>query len=254
MPQPRTYRTEAVVLRQTPLGEADRILTLCAPDIGKIRAVAKGVRRTKSRLGGNLELLNRVSVSVSVGRNLDIVNEAYAIATFSRFRSDLPRVSRALYIAELMDNFLIEGSAARPAYGLLLNALRWLETTPNLDLLLRWFEMRLLDCAGYMPELTDCVECRVPLQPADHTFACDSGGVLCPECRVSSDGALIPAPLNVMKTLRFLQRQPQFAAVEPLAVSRGALAAAERLMRTYIRHIVEREIKSAHFVSLTLAN
>ena len=105
-----------------------------------------------------------------------------------------------------------------------------------------------------MPELTDCVECRVPLQPADHTFACDSGGVVCSDCRVSSDGALIPAPLNVMKTLRFLQRQPQFAAVEPLAVSRGALAAAERLMRTYIRHIVEREIKSAHFVSLTLAN
>ena len=69
----RVYRTEGVVIRQMPLGEADRILTLCSPDMGKVRAVAKGVRRTRSRLGGHLELLNRVSVSVAIGRNLDTI-------------------------------------------------------------------------------------------------------------------------------------------------------------------------------------
>ena len=83
----RVYRTEGVVIRQMPLGEADRILTLCSPDMGKVRAVAKGVRRTRSRLGGHLELLNRVSVSVAIGRNLDTISEASAISTFSGIRS-----------------------------------------------------------------------------------------------------------------------------------------------------------------------
>lgn len=254
MAQPRVHHTEAVVLKQMPLGEADRILTLCAPDIGKVRAIAKGVRRTKSRLGGNLELLNRVSVSIAFGRNLDIINEASAIATYSRFRSDLRRVSRGMYIAELMDGFSEEGNAGGAAYGLLLNTLCLLETTPSLDLLLRWFEMRLLDCSGYMPELTHCVECREWLAPRDHTFACESGGVLCPACRAASEGRLLPASISVMKLLRFLQRETRFAAVEPLTASPGALAATERLMRAYIQHIVEREIKSAYFVGLTLRN
>ena len=246
----RTYRTEAVVIRQTPLGEADRILTLCSPDMGKVRAVAKGIRRAKSRLGGHLELLNRASVSVAIGRNLDTINEASAISTFGGIRHDLRRVSRALYIAELVDNFSMEGYGNHAMYGLLLGALLRLERANNLDLLTRWFEMRLLECCGYMPELVHCVECREWLEPDDHLFACDSGGALCPNCRASSDGALLPLPLNTMKTLRFIQRETQFDKVETLNVAAHIRKDMERLMRNYIRHIAEREVKSAEFVSI----
>ena len=114
----RVYRTEGVVIRQMPLGEADRILTLCSPDMGKVRAVAKGVRRTRSRLGGHLELLNRASVSVAIGRNLDTISEASAISTFSGIRTDLRRISRAMYVAELVDCFSMEGNGNQAIYHL----------------------------------------------------------------------------------------------------------------------------------------
>ena len=247
----RTYRTEGVVIRQMPLGEADRILTLCSPDMGKVRAVAKGVRRTKSRLGGHLELLNRASVSVAIGRNLDTISEASAISTFGGIRGDLSRVSRAMYIAEVVDSFSMEGNGNRAIYHLLLSTLLWLERAANLDLLMRWFEIRLLECSGYMPELVHCVECREWLEPTDHLFACDAGGVLCPNCRTASSGALLPLPLNTMKTLRFVQREAKFDKVESLNVPANILKDMERLMRTYIRHVAERDVRSAEFVSLT---
>ena len=247
----RTYRTEGVVIRQMPLGEADRILTLCSPDMGKVRAVAKGVRRTKSRLGGHLELLNRASVSVAIGRDLDTISEAYAISTFGGIRGDLQRVSRGLYVAELVDCFSFEGNGNQALYSLLLGTMHTLESCDSLDMLMRWFEMRLLECSGYMPELVHCVECRNWLEPADHLFACESGGALCPDCRAASGGALLPLPLNTMKTLRFIQREVSFDKLEALSVPSRILNDMERLMRTYIRHIVEREVRSAEFVSIT---
>lgn len=247
----RTYRTEGVVIGQMPLGEADRILTLCSPDMGKVRAVAKGVRRTKSKLGGHLELLNRASVSVAIGRNLDTITEAYAISTFGDIRGDLKRVSRGLYIAELVDCFSFEGNGSQAMYSLLLGALHRLERGANLDMLVRWFEMRLLECSGYMPELVHCVECRAWLEPGDHLFACESGGALCPNCRVSSESALLPLPMNTMKTLRFVQREASFDMLENLNVAPNILKDMERLMWAYMRHIVEREVRSAEFVSLT---
>ena len=250
----RTYRTEGVVIRQMPLGEADRILTLCTPDMGKVRAVAKGVRRAKSRLGGHLELLSRASVSVAIGRNLDTITEAYAITTFGGIRGDLKRVSRGLYFAELVDCFSFEGNGNHAMYSLLLGALHRLERGDNLDMLMRWFEIRLLEFSGYMPELVHCVECRSRLQPGNHLFACDSGGALCPNCRTGTGGALLPLPLNTMKTLRFVQRERQFDKVECLNVPPHIRKDLERLMRSYIRHIVEREVRSADFVSLAGAN
>ncbi len=251
MNRSRIYRTEGVVIRQIPLGEADRILTLCSPDLGKVRAVAKGVRRTKSRLGGHLELLNRVSVSVAFGRDLDTISEASAISAFGGIREDLRRVSRAMYAAELVDCFSMEGNGNQAVYTLLLGTLMKLERAVNLDILIRWFEMRLLECSGYMPELVHCVECRSWLEPDDHLFACESGGALCPKCRVASDGGLLPLPLNTMKTLRFIQREKQYNRLDGLRVTERIGRDMERLMRTYIRHIAEREVKSAEFVNLT---
>ena len=116
---------------------------------------------------------------------------------------------------------------------------------------MRWFEMRLLESSGYMPELVHCVECREWLEPADHLFVCDAGGVLCPNCRSASSGPLLPLPLNTMKTLRYIQRELQFDNVETLKVSEQILKDMERLMRSYIRHIAEREVRSAEFMSLT---
>ena len=249
MSRPRTYKTEAVVLKQTPLGEADRILSLYTPDVGKIRAVAKGVRRTKSKLGGHLELLNHVSVALSQGRNLDVVTEAEAIRVFQELREDLWALSRALYVAELVEDFSAERSPNHAVYRLLLDTLGWLEGSPGYDLLLRYFEMQLLDHSGFRPEFFSCVECRSTLDPADHLFDSAKGGILCPHCRGGSGQPLIPVSLNGMKVLRFLQRRRRYDEVSELRLSPGLQAEVEALLRTYIRFLAERELKSTDFMS-----
>lgn len=250
MPRPRNYKTEAVVLRQMSLGEADRILTLYTPDMGKLRTVAKGIRRAKSRLSGHLELLNCVSISLSQGRNLDVITEVQAIQSFRGFRDDLQLLSRALYVAELVDRFSIERSPNYEVYRLLLETLTWLEQAGQSDLLLRHFEMRLLEYSGYKPELHACVECRSKLEPGDHYFSSAVGGVLCPACRVKSDDAMIPVTLNAMKVLRFLQRDADYAGASKLNVPSKLQAEIERLLHAYVRFLVERELKSAEFMSL----
>ncbi len=99
MPKPRTYQTEAIVIRKIKLGEADRILTLYTPQLGKIRAVAKGVRRPRSKLAGHLELLTHSLVSLARGRNLDTIIGSQTINSFLLLKSDLELGAYALYRA-----------------------------------------------------------------------------------------------------------------------------------------------------------
>ena len=250
MARPRIYKTEAVVLKQTPVGEADRILTFCTPEMGKVRAVARGIRRTRSRMGGHLEILNRVSMSLARGRNLDVVTEAQVIQVYRGLSDDLGLLSKGLYIAELVDGFLVEHSHSHAVYALLTEVLTWLERGVQPALLLRYAEMRLLDRSGFRPELHQCVECRETLEPGDHVFSCSLGGVLCPRCRLNSDDVLITVSLNAMKVLRFIQRQESYDQVSGLRVSPWILSELERLLRSYIRFLVERELKTAEFVHL----
>ena len=249
-PRHRSYKTEAIVLRQTSLGEADRILTLFTVDSGKLRAVARGVRRPGSRLGGHLELLNRVSVSLALGRGLDVVGEAQALQSYPRLRDDLERLSMAIYMAEMIDLFSPERSAAHAVYRLLADALDRLQETPAPGLLLRHFEMRLLELSGYGPEFQSCVECRADLQPREHRFSCALGGVLCPGCRDTSGTHALLVSVGSMRLLRLLQRERSPSRLMELEIPPGLIGETERTLRTYIRFIAERELKSAEFMSL----
>ncbi len=249
-PRHRSYKTEAIVLRQTPLGEADRILTLFTTDIGKLRAVAKGVRRPGSRLGGHLELLNRVSVSLGQGRQLDVVGEVQTLQTYPRLRADLERLSMAIYMAEVIDLFSPERAVGYTVYRLFADTLDRLQQTPNAGLLVRYFEMRLLELSGYGPEFQSCVECRTELQPREHRFSCALGGVLCPGCRDTSNTPAVLISVGSMRVLRLLQRERSPSRLLEMEIPRGLAGETERTLRTYIRFIAERELKSAEFMSL----
>jgi DNA repair protein RecO (recombination protein O) len=249
MARPRTYKTHGVVLRYTPLMEADRIVTLYTPDVGKLRAVARGVRRTRSRLGGHLEPLTHVSVSLAEGRGLDTITGVDTIRSFRPIKEDLHLVSKAVYLAELVDSFSVEQSPNEAAFELLISALGGLQTAENPAYLMRYFEARLLLGSGFGPELRQCVECRATLEPGDHVFSCSKGGILCPQCRVLSGDALVSLSLNAVKVLRFFQRQ-SYARAAKLTLAPALLEELERLLATYIRHVLERVPNSTEFMSL----
>ena len=108
MPRPRVYKTEAIVLRHDPLGDTDKILTLYTPYLGKLRAVAKGVRRPTSKLAGHVEPLTRSAMMIARGRNLDIVTQSHTIDSFVSLRDDLVRTTQAIYSTELLELFTVE--------------------------------------------------------------------------------------------------------------------------------------------------
>jgi DNA repair protein RecO (recombination protein O) len=246
MPRPRVYRTEAIVLKTTPLGEADSLVILYTPGLGKLRAVAKGVRRPTSRLVGHLEPLTCVELALARGQNLDIITQAQVLESFGPLKAHLTGASQGIYIAELVDGFGTEGSANPPLYSLLLDTLRFLSHSPGVELALRYFELKLLQLSGFMPELHRCVECRREPPPGQHRFSPDTGGVLCTSC--SPPGCLIlPLTLQAIKVLRFL-RGAQLGGVARLRVSPTLGEELRSLLRATIRYWLEREVRSAAFL------
>ncbi len=248
----RLYRVQAIILKRTDVGEADRLLTLLTPDRGKLRAVAKGARKPSSRKTGHVELFNHASLLIAVGRDLDIVTQADTLEAFMPLRSNLDRLGYAYYFAELVDRFSEEESENRPVYDLTLRALHWLETTPHLPRTARYFELHLLDALGYRPQLYRCVNCGAELQPEENFFTPEGGGILDARCRDSHRDARAVS-LNALKVLRFLQNR-EYAEVEQLRLTPQAESEVEDLLHEYLTHLLEKSLKSVAFLNTLRLN
>jgi len=243
MSKPRNYQTEAVIIKKIKLGEADRILTLYTPHLGKIQAVARGVRRPRSKLAGHLELLTHSLVSLARGRNLDTITGSQTINSFLPLKSDLQLTSYGLYATELIDQFTAEHIENYPLFQLLLETLHCLSLGDNNELTLRYFELHLLNEVGYRPQLQQCVSCRQVLEPTTNFFCPSAGGVLCPSC-CQSQPLTHPISVNALKVLRFLQSSDYNTAVK-LKMDPELSHQLEMVMRDYLKYLLEREVKSA---------
>jgi DNA repair protein RecO (recombination protein O) len=256
-----SYQTEAIIIKKTKLGEADRILTLYTPDLGKIQAVAKGVRRPKSKLSGHLELLTHSALLLTKGRNLDTIIGSQAIDSFVPLKSNLELCAYALYATELVHQFGVERQENRPLFRLFLELMQELgksepvsdgpderDYRATADGLLRYFELHLLHTAGYRPQLQLCVACRQPLPATGAYFSVASGGVVCPKCRPSQSYAF-PLSSGSLETLRRIQDGDWLAArrLGPDARTRREM---ELLLRTYLRYLLERDIRSAAWLDM----
>ncbi len=244
MSQPRNYQTEAVVIRKTKLKEADRILTLYTPNLGKIQAVAKGVRRPRSKLAGHLELLTHSKISLARGRgHLDVITGSQTINGFLPLKENLEMTSQALYACELIEQFTADHIENLPLFRLLTDTLHRLSLGEKNELVLRYYELHLLAAVGYRPQLRLCLTCHQPLKPVTNKFSPHAGGVLCPDC--GSEGeASMPLSVNALKVLRFLQKY-DYQTSSRLKIDPGLSRKLEMVMRAYISHLLEREVKSA---------
>lgn len=174
------YRDEGVVLRTYKLGEADRIVVIFARGRGKIRAVAKGVRRTRSKFGSRLEPGSMVQLQLYEGRNLDIVTQAERLVALDHLRSDLDRYGRAAVLLEVIEASTEEGEANPAVYKLLTGALRELDRSGN-PLVLPSFVARFLVLEGVQPLVDACVHCGATEDLV--TIEIHQGGVSCARCR-----------------------------------------------------------------------
>jgi DNA repair protein RecO (recombination protein O) len=243
MPEPRSYQIEAIVIKKTRLGEADRILTMYTPDRGKVQAVARGVRKPGSKMAGHLELLTCSKVWLARGRNLPTITASQTINGFMPLKSDLVLGSLALYATELVNQFTADQDKNLPLFDLLLGTLEQLCQTGNRELVLRYFELRLLEYVGYRPELIKCVSCQRDLVPAVNTFSPGTGGMLCPACS-SSQPFGYPLSVNAQKVMRLMQTS-DYATMLRLRVNAELNLELKQALAGYIRYLLEHEVKSA---------
>ena len=182
------YRDTAVVLRNYKLGESDRIIVMMTAEHGKIRAVAKGVRKTRSKFGARLEPLSHIDVQLYKGRNLDIVNQVELITSTARLRGDLDRLTQGISMLEAVDQISQDREPAQYLYKMLVGALEQLALHSS-PIVLAAFYWKLLAAEGVSPQILRCVDC----QRDDELVAFDmlQGGAQCRACRT---GVGITAP------------------------------------------------------------
>ena len=242
----RVYRTEAIVLRRSDFGEADRLLTVLTPDRGKLKLIAKGARKPISRKSGHVELFSHSHFLVAVGRELDIITQAEMVEPFLSLREDLLRTTYAYYIAELADAFTAERDENRSLFDLLKDALGWLCVAGDLALAARYYELHLLGLVGYQPQLFVCGGCKKQLEPETSYLSATDGSVFCRKCGYGRVGTM-ELSVNALKVLRFLQTR-DWDTCRLLRLSLPSHAEVERTMNHYITYHLERRLKSVDFI------
>jgi DNA repair protein RecO (recombination protein O) len=232
------YRDHGIVLRTYRLGEADRIVVLLTPQHGKVRAVAKGVRKTRSKFGSRLEPTSHIAAQFYEGRGeLHIVTQAESVDHFRAIREDLDRIARASAMLEAAEQMSLEGQSNVRLYQMLLGALRAL-AGHNGPLVVPAFFWKLLVLEGYGPVVDACVACSG--QGADHplvAFDFESGGTLCASCR---RGRAVSAPaVDLMQQI--LGGRLAAALNEPVS---PATHEVEHLATEALEHHLERRLRS----------
>ncbi len=230
-------------MRRTESGEADRIVTLFTMEYGKIRAVAKGVRKPKSKLAGLVEMFTHCSLQISRGKGLDIISQGESVHTFLPLKTDLKRSSCAFYAVELVNRFTAEHQENARLFELLQTKLLELCESASTDILLRHFEVTLLHLVGYQPNLYRCVACNSLLQPRTNAFSPSGGGILCPPC-AGTEQVARPISVNAIKVLRLLQSGDHALAYR-LNIENKLGTELEQVLRSYIEYLLERRVQSA---------
>ena len=246
MALPRQFRRQGLVLHSKPLGEADLMVTVLTSDEGKVRAVARGARKTTSKLVGHLEPLTQVEVLLSKGNEFSYVSQAQVLENFGFLKTDLGGVTRGLYLAELASWYAVEEAPGASIYNLLLEALRLLPDCRNPDAVLRCFEIQLLKVSGFMPELYDCVECGEELPPRAHQFSPEAGGVVCNQCR-PANVVLRPLSVDALKVLRFLSNAT-LAESDRLKLEDAVADEVSKLLSVLLSYWPDHEIRSRRFM------
>jgi len=259
----RSFRLEAVVLRHSDWGEADRLLILYTRERGKVRAIAKGARKVKSRKAGHLEPFTRVTLQLARGRDLLIVTQAETIDAYQPLREDLVKTGYASYLVELLDRFTYEEESENyNIFHLLTESLSRIASEADPWLAIRYYEVRLLDHLGFRPQLFECANCREEIQAVDQFFSAGQGGVLCPRCGFAPSTApslhsglrlrsslpgVWEVSVEALKYLRHFQRS-SYAEAQRARPSPQVRDEVEALMQRYFTYLLERELNTPGFI------
>jgi DNA repair protein RecO (recombination protein O) len=251
MREARSFRVEAVILRHADWGEADRLITLYTRERGKVRAIAKGARRIRSRKAGHLEPFTHVTLQLAKGRDLLILTQADTLESYLPLGTDLVKTGYASYAVELLDRFTYEDENENNViFRLLIEILSRIASEADPWLAIRYYEVRLLDSLGFRPHLFECANCEEQIRAVDQFFSPAAGGVLCPKCGAGLPGVW-SVSVEALKYFRHFQRSQYSEAqrARPAPEVRNEL---ETLMQKYLTYLLERGLNSPGFIKQIL--
>ena len=239
----QTYSTNAININSYNLSENDKIVVMYSKDNGIIRCVAKGVKKTKSKLGGRMDLLINNSLVLAKGKNLDVISQAEVINGFKNIRLDFTRLGLAVYCAELVGIFGVENDPnSELIYKLLQNTLSKINDTTGKSNLLPVvfdFQLELMDIAGYKISLDCCSCCGKPYKTGDFRFSISSGGLICNNCAGFNS-------LSTEKTELLINILKEHAPEQNLSAQEFCF----ETMKDYISYHSGRKIKTHAFLNI----
>ncbi len=241
-------QTEAIILTARDWGDADRIITLLSPELGKTKAVAYGARQIRSRLSGAIQPFSHVGIHLAAGKNIDSVRQCQIIDSFPAIKQDLALMAYSSFIAELSVELLPESEPQPQAFCLVLNTLQTL-TKRNPRITIQAFAWQLLSLTGYQPEYINCVTCGQQIIFPAH-FDSSAGGAICNECGKLSDVCYDQDTCSLLA--RFLTLD--MAAPDKFLVSGAALTQLEKILHSFLLVVLEKPLKSLSFIQTVTKN
>lgn len=237
-------KDEAIVIRTRDYGETHQVVVLYTRNYGKVSVMAHGVKKTKSRLSGVVQLLTHGHYLFYTGRGMGTLKQGEVITSHSKLRSDILLMSYAAYIAELLDRLTDDKETNRLLFHLLAKILFFLETGKDADILCRIFEIKLLSIAGYRPQLDACIHCGESDKP--YYFSVLRGGLLCIDCHGKDAHAFVISPATARLLRLFLHMN--IDRLGDIRVTQATNDELERIMYDYTDYHTDLFLKSRVFL------
>jgi DNA repair protein RecO (recombination protein O) len=249
-------KTEAVVLKQFDLGEADKIITFYTKDYGKVRAVAKGVRKSRSSMSGIVLPFTYNYMTFYQGNSLDRINQVKNIFSFSKLREDLTKMAYASFVAELIEKVGLENDPNQALFSLLLSTLHQLLKTEvdELKYIELAYKVRILAILGIKPELEHCISCNKEMNYGrSNIFNIEYGGLLCRKCLEENSSKyaagkfiLLGEAVQVIKNLFNSGLKP----IANLKISLQAYQQLDELVNKFITYHLDLKLRSFDFLNM----
>lgn len=239
------YKTQAIIIKRKNFGEADRLITLYTQKFGKIKAIAKGVRRSKAKMIGFMEPFYLLDLQLAEGKNLDIITSTILLNDFSNIRQKEKLLNQAYFMAEILDGLVREEVESEEIFNLLSNFLTVLNQEKD-KLLLSFFSIKLLSMLGHQPEIYHCVKCHEKIKPGFNYFSSNIGGILCENC-FQYDLQAKNIFINTIKIMRLIIEN-NIEILDKLKLDNNTEKELQSILINYVQYILEKPIKSLRFI------